>query len=296
MYLRSSMALIYQEAEIDQKINDIYKEIMVRNENFIRNESNLQITNIHYLTIAISRFEPLAASHFTKLPMFLDAKHAIVNVQNRDERCFAYAILSALYPQRKNPSRAKPYDAFYQREGLDRIKYRVSPAQIPEIEEILKIKINIFSFFDDEGKGRYPLYISKKNDFEKEIDLLYWNEHFAWIKNFSGFIFDLSPAHAVKTFCKRCFGVFLSPETFARHELVCSRTDFDSILFRFPPNGTKIKFTNIKYQLQAPFVLYADFECLLEKNDAAPTYKKETNDFISETSAMRRRLLYCLKL
>ena len=56
MYLRSSMALIYQEAEIDQKINDIYIEIMVRNENFIRNKSNLKITNIHYLTIAISSF------------------------------------------------------------------------------------------------------------------------------------------------------------------------------------------------------------------------------------------------
>ena len=135
------MALIYQDEEIDQKINDIYKEIMARNENFIRNESNLQISNIHYLTIAISRFEPLAASHFTKLPRFLENKHSIVNVQNRDQRCFAYAILSALYPQTEHPTRAKPYEAFYQRAGLDRIQYPVSPAQIPEIEEILKIKI-----------------------------------------------------------------------------------------------------------------------------------------------------------
>ena len=150
------------------------------------------------------------------------------------------------------------------------MQYPVAPDQMPEIEEQLNLKINIFSFFDDEGKGRYPLYISRREHYRQEIDLLYWDEHYAWIKNFQSFIYDISPSHRAKVFCKRCFGVFLSPETYQQHTELCSRPDFDSIIYRFPPPETMIKFSNIKYQLQAPFVIYADFECLLEKGAVDP--------------------------
>ena len=64
--------LIYQDAEIEQTINDMFKEIMARNENAIRNESNLEIVNFLNLTILSSRFEPLTASHFRNLPPFLE--------------------------------------------------------------------------------------------------------------------------------------------------------------------------------------------------------------------------------
>ena len=62
------MTHIYQESEIEQAITDMYKEIMSRNENAIKNESNLEVVNIFYITIMITRFEPLTASHFRHLP------------------------------------------------------------------------------------------------------------------------------------------------------------------------------------------------------------------------------------
>ena len=76
---------------------------------------------------------------------------------------------------------------------------------------------------------KYPA----ENTLEK-IDLLYWEEHYAWIKIFGSFIHDISPSHRTKIFCKRCFGVFLSPETYLRHAELCSRPDFESIIYRFP--------------------------------------------------------------
>ena len=57
---------------------------------------------------------------------------------------------------------------------------------------------NVFSFYDDEGRARQPLYISKKT-FKKSVDLLYWDEHYAWIKSFSAFMGDHSSHH--KRFC-----------------------------------------------------------------------------------------------
>ena len=94
MYLRTSMMLIYQDSEIEQAIADMYKEIMTRNENAIRNESNLEIVNIFYITIMLSRFEPLTASHFRHLPKFLEKNRVIVNIQNRDQN----VLLKQFYP------------------------------------------------------------------------------------------------------------------------------------------------------------------------------------------------------
>ena len=102
---------------------------------------------------------------FSKSSTILRKKRAIINVKNRDERCFAYAILSALHPSQMHSHRAKQYLTYYENEGLHRMEYPVGPDQMPEIEEILNLKINIFSFFDDAGKGGYPLYISRKENF-----------------------------------------------------------------------------------------------------------------------------------
>jgi len=272
MYLRSAMIRIYQESEIDEMIENIYRDLLLRNEHMLRNESGLSITKVHYMSIQISRFTPLAASGFKPLPIFLKKKKAILNIQNKDDRCFGYAILAALYNNQKirNPERPKFYERLFQLNGLADLAYPIQPQDIPAIEEQLNLKINIFSFYDDEGKGRYPLYVSKREMFRMEIDLLYWQEHYAWIKRFSAFIYDLSPKHSEKLFCKRCFGVFLTQQSFQRHQEICSRSDFDSVIYRFPPPQTLIKFTQIKYQLKAPFVIYADFECILKPNNENP--------------------------
>ena len=276
IYLHSSNYTIYQVNEIPDVIRSLNEEMMARNEKIIRNDSNVEIENIHFLSVYVSRLEPLAGQQYQELPGFLESKRAIINVQNKDNRCFGYAILSALYPT-PNQRREHPYIALFKSEGLDKLNYPISPTQIPEIESQLNLKINVFSFFDDEGKGRYPLYISKKLEYRAEIDLLYWKEHYAWIKYFSRFICDLSGGHRQKFFCKRCFGVFLTNSTFVLHLEHCARSDFESVIYTFPPEGTTIKFTNIRYQLKAPFVVYADFECLLEENNTTQTKPSTKN-------------------
>ena len=40
------------------------------------------------------------------------------------------------------------------------------------------MNIKVFFFFDDEGRARPPLVISRKN-YERVANLLFWNEHYA---------------------------------------------------------------------------------------------------------------------
>ena len=109
MYLRSKLHLLYQKAEIPEAMKEMNEQIMLRNENFMQNGSNLQISRIFYVSLPMTRFAPLAGSGYKELPQFLDNKGAIINVKNTDNRCFGYAILSALHPIQVNGQRAHRY-------------------------------------------------------------------------------------------------------------------------------------------------------------------------------------------
>lgn len=279
-YLHSPTLTFITESTSEKMISDVLEEIIKKNNNALREKSDLNIVKIHRATIGFSAFEPLRGSGYIPLPKFLELKRAIVNVKNTDNRCFGYAILSALHPQNANRNLPIQYEKYFVQHGLNEIEYPVNLADMEKIEKKLKLKINIFQYYDKEGISRYPVYISNA-DFETEIDLLYFEGHYAWIKNFSRFIGDLRGRHGVKTFCKRCFGIFTTEAGFQTHQVYCSRGNFNSIIYSFPAPGSVIEFRNVRYMAKCPFVIYADFECLLQANDQPFTKRKGRTSYYS---------------
>ena len=88
---------------------------------------------------------------------------------------------------------------------MHQIQNPVEVGDIPSIEDRLGVGINIYSFIDADVKGRYPLYAT--NTFERMIDPLYWDQHYAWIKNVRPFMADLSRNHTLH-WCRSCLGHF----------------------------------------------------------------------------------------
>ena len=82
MYLRSTVHLLYQESEIPDAMESMNEQIMLRNDNFVQNGSNLQISKIFYVSLAITRFAPLAGSRF-KDPEFVDKKEQLPTGKTR---------------------------------------------------------------------------------------------------------------------------------------------------------------------------------------------------------------------
>ena len=52
----------------------------------------------------------------------------------------------------------------FHRNRLDTLPYPISPYDVNLYEELLQIKIIVFSFFDNEGRARHQLVISRKNN------------------------------------------------------------------------------------------------------------------------------------
>ena len=154
----------------------------------------------------------------------------------------------------------------FHRHNLDTLPYTISRNDVHLYVDLLQINIHVFSFFDDEGRARHPLVISRKN-YDNVANILYWKDHYAPITSIPRLFSDITKHNHQKQFCLRYLGHFLLEEVLARQKELYTRDDFMSVLHVLPTPGSnqaQIEFNQYKYCTKAPFVIYADFESILE--------------------------------
>ena len=129
-------------------------------------------------------------SDYRFLPSYILTTRSVLNPNNQDLKSFGHEIVFALHPTDWNTFRGQPAkEERLIQHGLDKIKYPVLPCEIPKLENQLRMRINLFNFDDPSGFRRYAMNISK-SDFIEEINLLYWDGRYAWIKHFSRLFYD----------------------------------------------------------------------------------------------------------
>ena len=137
------------------------------NAKFILDKSGFRLSRVLKFTLKMVNFASLQGRGWQSLSEFLSKKKSIINIHNESERCFGYALFYFLetenIPQQKS-NQAKEYkEDMFQRHHLDTLPYPISPNGVYLYEDQLQMNINLFSFFDDEGRARHPLMISRNN-------------------------------------------------------------------------------------------------------------------------------------
>ena len=149
------------------------------------------------------------------------------------------------------------------------LPYPIAPNDVHLYEDQLQININVFSFFDEEGKARHPLFISRKQ-YPRTANLLYWDEHYAPITDINRLFNDLTKNGHRTNMCLRCLGHF-KRQPHLRNTSVCApaRTSCPLCMcFRLRILSRLISSSgNSATRITAPFVIYADFESILEPMD-----------------------------
>jgi hypothetical protein len=91
---------------IDIAYDDLRADLDRQIDNFTNAGSGWTLTVILRFVIRIGQFRPLVGSSFIPTPKSLERKQALINVYNPDDNmCFAWAVLSALYPCQQNTER-----------------------------------------------------------------------------------------------------------------------------------------------------------------------------------------------
>nr|CAH7755706.1 unnamed protein product [Callosobruchus chinensis] len=71
--------------------------------------------------------------------------NAFINVQNDDQACFYWSIVSALYPEDKNPQRTSVYPHYSVVLNTENLDSPMSSQKISKFEKINNISVNVYS-------------------------------------------------------------------------------------------------------------------------------------------------------
>ena len=219
----------------------------------------------HYINV--TTYTPLHGSCYIELPTELrNPKKGLINIKNKDDKCFRWCHIRHLNPQTEHPERIKKEDKKMINElNYDGIDFPVSQKHNNKVEKQNDIRINVFGY----EKGQpFPIHISKET-FEDQMNLLLITKdekkHYVLIKDFNAFMYNQTKHKERKHFCMYCLQCFSSERILANHVNNCLTINGAQAI-NMPKQGENIlKFNNFHKQLPVPFVIYADFEAITKK-------------------------------
>ncbi|XP_050503513.1 uncharacterized protein LOC126891048 [Diabrotica virgifera virgifera] len=253
-------------------------------------DSGFALNRIVSLEVNINRYEIGNGSSYIKLPESIQKKRACINVKNSDQACFYWAIVSALYPAKAHKELPSSYPWYSTVLKTEDLEAPMPLHQISKFEKLNNISVNVFALelIENNEKSFFTVYPARltKTVVAKHVNLLLIQNHYfpklndyeappvdndnSEIKYHYCHITDMSKLVAgqlnkrkAKLFlCNRCLNYFSTEGKLSEHEKMCA--DMNNCKMSFPKYDA-VSFKNYTYKQTTPFVIYADFECMLEK-------------------------------
>ncbi|XP_024871338.1 uncharacterized protein LOC112454272, partial [Temnothorax curvispinosus] len=239
---------------------------------FQERDSGWALSRILNLIVNVNKCNPMHAGCWFEIPQWIKVKKAVINVHSYDNACFAWAVISALYPALRNVDRCGSYPYYATVLNLEGIEFPMTLRQISRFERLNDISVNVFTTW---RKGRndeiVPLQLT--NDKDRHVNLLYLSDsrnnsnggHFACIKNLSRLLgSQLNRSKNMKYICDRCLHYFHSREKLSAHSVDCGKMN-DCVIVLPNDDDKWLFFRDHSRKERLPFVVYADLECVLEK-------------------------------
>ena len=147
------------------------------------------------------------------------------------------------------------------------------------------IALNVL-YVEQNTKKISVVYKSKYNNKrKKQVILLMIGDgkkyHYLAVTNLSGLLQGNSSNHRGDFYCLNCFNSYTTKNKLKEHEEICN--NHDSCRIEMPKRVEKIlKYNPGEKSLKAPFAIYLDLECLLEKEQ---TYENNPGKSYTEKKA-----------
>ena len=251
-YFRSGTHINLKSTDVEKLIDKCVKKIIEDIETYQTSGRGWYFNEVVQLEIHTVEFNPTKGSSYILLPDWITNTKAIVNIQNKDEKCFLWCVLRYLHPKEDNDSRLKDLKKY---ENSLNTKGITFPMKLKDISKFEKLNptipgINVFSV--NENKKFYPLRMAEK-DCLNTIDLFFYEEdgvsHYSLIKNFTRLVKTqkTSSKNGTIFICKKCFIHYTKYELLENHITYCSTNETVSV--KMPPQNTMLGFKNYHKQL-----------------------------------------------
>ena len=199
-YFHTHVERIMEGTDLGEIYNIMIAMCLERIDKFQNKGSGWQFEEVVSFDVNVDPFKPLRGSSYFPLPAKLAVKKAIINVQNKqDNKCFKWAVTSAVFPRKKNNQRLnEEMRTNPKRLNWEGIDFPTPLNQITRFEKQNPYSINVYGYT---GTSVYPLRISKHTN-EQCINLILLtnkkNKHYCWIRNMSALVASQTNKHKGK--------------------------------------------------------------------------------------------------
>ena len=266
-FVNGKAKIVTKVDDLEPELNMYKQEILSTIDKWVSEGLGWVIDRIdnHYINVTL--YKPLNGRSYIELPTELrNPKKGSINIKNKDAECFRWCHIRHLNPQEKDPERIKKEDKKMINEmNYEGIEFPVSQKHYNKVEKQNSIRINVFGY---ENGQPFPIHISKET-FEDQMNPLLITKdekkHYVLIKDFNVFMYNQSKHKEMKHFCMYCLQCFSYERILASHVNNCLTINGAQAINILKQCENILKFNNFHKQLPVPFVIYADFEAIMEK-------------------------------
>ena len=250
---------------MDQIVDGMIANMKFQIENPALLNSRFVFDEFLYLDTNFHQQNLMRGSSHLPLPDWLARKKVIVNPHNDHEECFKWSVITAENVGMKDPQRVSNLRKFMDNYDWSGLEFAVSIKDIGKFETRNNISDNVLAV---EGRG---IYIHRKGQrVGQEINLLMVSENGIWhytaIKSLSRLLSSKNSNTKCKQhFCMNCLQGFTQESSRDQHRVYCE--DNESVRVEMPKQGSTVEFKDGQNQFRVPFIMYADFESILEPMD-----------------------------
>ena len=278
-YFRTNTKKILDSSNLENIVKGNFNKINLDIDKYQQNGSGWAFDRIKKLEINLVDYSPTKGSSYIDLPAWIKLKKAIINIKNKDDKCFLWCILRYLHPKKRDNeviSHLKKYEDELVTKGL------TFPMDLKDIKKFEKLNPEIPRILVLSVEGKSFQIIKSPKDSKDSINLFLVKDgdrsHYTLIKNLSRLIRSSLTTNRVGGFfiCKRCLCHFNVERMFDLHVKYCNNNK--AVRVKMPAKGEFITFNkNKKYSFEVrqvnrkypiPFVIYADFECFTRPVDS----------------------------
>ena len=291
---KSRIYTITSKEEVPDVISQMATDLEIQVDKMETSKSGLVLKQIEMFKFHYDKYNPTRGGTFIELPKWIQNKKACINIQNEDNKCFMYSIQCGVYRIFEKDHGCKMYHYKKIEDDLnwENINFPSSNRDIERLEENNqgRISVNVYHISDELQENTILLYRrTQVVNAEHHIDLLKLEEgnksHYVFVKDYNRLIGSQTNKNTIRKYhCRYCFHGFQSEKLLNSHyQMGCKAIEGQTVeMPKFDPikpDQFYIRFKNHYKKLKAPFVIYADFECLTEKTGSVSTKVQNTYNY-----------------
>ena len=273
MYIRSFNEEIMEGSDTDEVNKSLFESFLKIYDLNLQDKmkgSDFAFDGVDSLHYEFNKTSINRGGSYIDSPQWLKNEKSTINPKNNDDKCFQYAVTFALNLNRidNHPERISKIKPFIDQYNWKDIDFLAMGKDWNKFESNNEIALNIL-YVPHNTKKINIAYKSKHNlTREKQAILLMISNGEKWhsltVKILSGLLRGITSNHNADSYCLNCFCAYSTKNKLEKHKKICENHDYCHVEMPTKDNNI-IKYNRGEKSIKTPFTIYANLECLLEK-------------------------------